>query len=71
MNKILTVSIGQLRGTVYQYKLGYGYKIVYNRKTIAQNYVYFKDKDLCIERMEADLRYHSEFNKNLFDLERI
>ena len=71
MRKITSFTIGEFTGTLYLYKLGYGYKIVYKKKTVATSYVYFVSKELCFEKMCDELKILSGFNKNLFDLERI
>lgn len=54
-----TLTVGDFKANLYQYKLGYGYKIftkINNKNTcVAQSCVYFNDKIFCYDRMVSDL----------------
>jgi SAM-dependent methyltransferase len=67
--------LGNLQGTVYETTIGgethYVYKVRYNRKVVAQSYVYFKDKDECLKRMNDDLYYLFDGDRSLFNLQDI
>ena len=71
MKKILTKEIGGLRGTVYLYSLGYGFKIVYNKKLVGRSYPFFKNMEDAVLKMVDEMKALSGFDKNLFDLEKI
>lgn len=71
--KILETVIGDFRGIVTQYKDGYSYKIYYKKikrsEIVAQSYVYFLDKNVCIERMQSDMHQVLGITKDLFELD--
>lgn len=71
MQRINSYMIGDFKGVQYLYKLGYGYKIYYGKKVVGLSYVYFADKNVCLNKMIDEMKMLSGFNKNLFDLERI
>ena len=71
MKLVLKKSIGELKASIYQYGLGYGYKIKLNGVEIGRSYAYIKDLEHCKELMENELKYLSGFDKTLFDLENI
>lgn len=71
MTKITSEQVGDFKGTVYLMKFGYTYKITYHRKVVDQSYVYFRYKDMCVEKMRDMLKVLAGFNKDLFDLERL
>lgn len=64
-----------LTGTIYETSIGgeihYVYKVRYNRKVVAQSYVYFKDKDECLKRMNDDMYYLFDGDRSLFNLQDI
>lgn len=73
--KILEQSIGDVRGVVYQYQDGYSYK-VYQKKerkgtVVAQSYVYFLNKDECIDRMQSDIHQILGIVKDLLNFDKI
>lgn len=67
--------LGNLLGTVYETTLGgriqYIYKVRFNKKVVAQSFVYFNDKDDCTRRMSEDMNYLFDGNHTLFDLKEI
>ena len=67
--------LGNLQGTLYETSIGgethYVYKVRYNRKVVAQSYVYFKDKDDCLKRMNDDMYYLFDGDRSLFNLQDI
>ena len=66
--------LGNLLGSLYETKLAgeihYVYKIRYNKK-VAQSYVYFRDKDECLNRMNDDMYYLYDGDNTLFNLKEI
>ena len=52
-------TIGDFKANLYQYKLGYGYKIftkINNKNTcVDQSFVYFNDKIICYDKMISAL----------------
>lgn len=71
MRKITEERIGDFRGVVQLLSLGYVFKIYYRNKMIDQSYVYFKSKEVCIDKMKDCLKMHAMMTKDLFDLEKI
>lgn len=71
MKKIIEKQIGDFKGTLYLYSLGYGYKIKYQNKIVDQSCVYFAQKEEASRKMETSLKTLSGFNNELFDLERL
>lgn len=71
MIKVLESTIGEFKGTVYLYSLGYGYKIKYKKNLVDQSCVYFAQKQTAIDKMTSSLKELSGYNKSLFDLERM
>ena len=72
MTKISSYRLGDLIGTIYLAKnLGYQYKIRKGKKIIAISYVYFNFLDDCKKRLDSDMNYLADFDKQLFDLDKI
>ena len=67
---IQSITNGNFKANLYLYKLGYGYKIftkINNKNTcVAQSCVYLFDKNLCYDRMIADLHNVMGITKDLF-----
>lgn len=67
---LLSIHEGDYKANLYQYKLGYQYKIftkINGKNTcVAQNYSYIFDKDLCYQKMMDDLNVTMGIVKDLF-----
>lgn len=61
---------GDYKANLYQFKLGYQYKIFYKlngRSTcIARSYTFMHDKDKCYEKMVEELHVTMGIAKDLF-----
>lgn len=65
----LAVKIGDFTGKIYKNKEGYfTYKVKYDKTTVATSYVYLKDKDVCYNKMVADINMLMGIDKDLFTL---
>lgn len=67
---LLSIHEGDYTANLYQYKLGYQYKIFTKLKgkntCVAQSYAYIFDKDLCYQKMIDDLNVTMGIVKDLF-----
>ena len=68
---LLTLHEGDYKANLYQYKLGYQYKIftkVNGKSTcVSRSYAYIFDKDMCYQMMLDDLNTTMGIAKTLFD----
>ena len=71
MKKVYERKIGNFKGTVYLYDIGYGYKIRYGKEIVNRSYYYSINKEDMINEMDQVLKSLSGYDKDLFDLERL
>ena len=68
---VQTITVGDYKANLYQYKLGYQYKIftkINGKNTcVTRSYAYIFDKDLCYQKMMDDLNTTMGMVKLLFD----
>lgn len=57
MKKICNIDMGELNGSLYLYKLGYGFKIKrkYDGLEVGRSYCYFVKEDMAMERMKEEM----------------
>ena len=67
---LLSIHEGDYKANLYQYKLGYQYKIftkINGKNTcVAQSYAYIFDKEVCYQKMMDDLNVTMGIVKDLF-----
>lgn len=68
---LITLHEGDYYASLYQYKLGYQYKIFAKingkRTCVARSYAYIFDKDECYKMMMNDLNVSMGVAKDLFN----
>ena len=57
MKKLYSVKMGGLTGSLYLYKLGYGYKIIrdYDKMKLGRSYAYITEKEHAMELLKEDM----------------
>lgn len=75
MPKITDSSTGNFKWVLYEYSLGYGFKIFYGKKVkanlIGQSYVYYNNKEDAVEAMHNQLHLLMGINRDLLDLDKL
>ena len=57
MKKICDIDMGELNGSLYLYKLGYGFKIKlkHDGLEVERSYCYFLEKEMAMERLREEM----------------
>lgn len=57
MKKICDIDMGELNGSLYLYKLGYGFKIKrkHDGLEVGRSYCYFFEKEKAMERLREEM----------------
>lgn len=68
MKVISRYRLGDLKGTLYETILRgdphYEYRVRFHKQVVARSYVYFRNKEECLNRMKSDM-------EQLFDSQRL